>query len=417
MRAITPFLFAAIAACGPSDNTRLDCDDSGKCDTPGGTVQEQCTNSRVNAMDDKRPHFTEAGVRWSCKDVNGVTSNSNTSDDRGQEYCEYFSMLHTNGIPEVIMNEQGPVFCDSTTPCGQGVCDESIFSCVTSKTPDISEPADVLGKNIKGATTTPLDPVLKPGQLEWLSQNPNAKVGECVFTSWHKDITRAVASTETLGGYKLSATTPGATNKLFQMEVQFNSNGAAQQLVQDCLKAGDTKIEDGFMRGCTMCGDASCVPWRKSDPSVCTMAMRIAECGCSVEVGGKKLNLADDKDLQTAEELFVPHDRRGFTLGTWDGMNQLPTGCRYVKMGDPTTVTVGGVSVEDPSADQTIVACDLKGSHISAATAKDPKEACRVTYGDEVVVHVRAPTAEMAKLTCDTTKAGCETAPWDFENL
>ncbi len=95
------------AACSGSTDTRLDCDDTGKCDTPGGTVLEQCTNSRVNAMDEKRPHFTGAGVRWSCKDVNGVTPNSNTSDDRGQEYCEYFTMLHTNGIPEVILDASG----------------------------------------------------------------------------------------------------------------------------------------------------------------------------------------------------------------------------------------------------------------------------------------------------------------------
>jgi hypothetical protein len=40
-----------------------------------------------------------------------------------------------------------------------------------------------------------------------------------------------------------------------------------------------------------------------------------------------------------------------------------------------------------------------------------------VTYGDEVVVHVRAPGPEIAELSCDTTKPSCEGAVWDFENL
>ena len=406
------------AACSGTPDTRLDCDETGKCDTPGGTVKEQCTNSRVNAMDEKRPHFTNAGVRWSCKDVNGVTPNSNTSDDRGQEYCEYFTMLHTNGIPEVIMNAANePTFCDETTPCATGSCDGGIFSCVTATSVNTAEPADVLGKNIRGETITPLDPVLKKGQLEWLSQNPTAKVGECVFTSWHKDITRPIESSEKLGGYSLNATTPGASNKLFQMEVQFNSNGAAKQLVEDCLAPGKAATKDGFMRGCEMCGDKSCVPWRKSDPSVCTMAMRIAECGCSVSVGGRKLDIKKSADLETVRDLFVPEGRRGFTLGTWDGMGQLPSGCRWVKTGDPTRIEGNGWAIDDQNADQTIVACDLKGSHISAATAKDPKEACRIAYGDEVVVHVRAPVAEAATLSCTSTEESCKGAPWEFSHL
>jgi hypothetical protein len=171
------------------------------------------------------------------------------------------------------------------------------------------------------------------------------------------------------------------------------------------------------MRGCTMCGDTSCVPWRKSDPSVCTMAMRVAECGCSIKVGDKTLDLSNPADLATAEDLFVPETRRGFTLGTWDNMGALPTGCRYVRTGDATELQGTGWSANDPNADQTIVACDLKGSHLTTATAKDPKEACRITYGDEVVVHVRAPTPEMATMTCASTEESCQGAPWTFANL
>ena len=401
--------------------------DEGKCDTPKGSHKKVCENSRVSAMDERRPHFTPAGVRWSCRDVNGVTAGSNTNDDRGQEYCEYFTMLHTDGIPEVIMDEQGPVFCDESTPCARGTCNTSIFSCVSATVVDRSAKADILGKNTnqevdQGHAVTPLDPQLTPGQLEWLAQNPSEKIGECVFTSWHEDITRLPASPETIGGHKLTAATPGSSNKLFRMQVSFNSNGAAKALVNECLTQGDPKIEDGFMRGCMFCDEPGCIPWRKSDPSVCTMAMRIAECGCTLEAKDssgafKKLNLTKASDLKKANELFVPSARRGFTLGSWEGMGQLPVGCRYVRMGDSTTLSINGASVMDPHADQVLVTCDLNASHITSATAKDPKEACRQSYGEEVVVHVRAPDPSIARMTCDTTKPQCAGVPWDFANL
>jgi len=410
-----------VAACSSTSDTPGDCAD-GKCDTPGGTVEEQCTNSRVSAMDERRPHFTPQGVRWSCRDVNGVTPDSNTEDDRGQEYCEYFALLHTGGIPEVIVDEQGPVFCDSSTACAQGTCDESIFSCVSATSVDSSEPADVLGKNLGGREVTPLDPAVSAGQLAWLAQNADQKVGECVFTAWHQDIDRAITTGEEIAGYRLDAQTPSATSPLFRMEIDINSNGAAKALVKDCLQAGEDTIDDGFLRGCSMCGTVACVPFRKSDPSVCTMAMRIAECGCEVGLNDgagnfRTLDLTDNSDLELARELFVPESRRGFTLGTWDGMGELPTGCRYVRMGDSRSVTVGDVTVDDAFADQTLVACDLKASHITPATAKDPKEACRQVYGEEVVVHVRAPEPSLATLTCDTSLPSCSGAPWDFDNL
>jgi hypothetical protein len=422
MRTIAPAIMFLVACQSGEPDT--DCSD-GKCDQPGGSVEEQCKNSRVNAMDERRPHFIPTGVRWSCKDVNGVTADSNTSDDRGQEYCEYFSLLHKTGIPEIVLDSAGqPAFCDAGTPCATGTCDESIASCVTGTSVDTSQAATVLGKNIneRSNTVTGLDPQLSAGQLEWLAQNPSQKVGECVFTSWHDDISMAVTSSETLGGYPLTATTPGGDDFLFKMRVSINSNGAAQQLVQDCLTAGDPKIEDGYTRACTFCGGTNCLPFRKSDPSVCTMAMRIAECGCTVSVadgvgGQRTLDLAQANDLALAKEMFVPTGRRGFTLGTWDNLGGLPTGCRYVRTGAPTTFSVGGIQVDDPNADQTIVACDLNASHITSSTAKDPKEACRQTYGDEVVVHVRAPGPALAKLSCDTTKPMCAGAPWDFANL
>ena len=414
-----------LVACGSDAPSRSDCNE-GKCDTPDDlSVKKQCDNSRTSAMDERRPHFTSSGVRWSCRDVNGVTADDDTTDDRGQEYCEYFSLLHTAGIPAVISNADGPVFCDASTPCKTGVCDTTILSCVTAAKVDSSHPAAVLGKNLdEGNTVSALDPKLSAGQVEWLTQNPTQKVGECVFTSWHHDVTRPLTGTATLAGFELGAKAPTTRQPLFRMAQSVNSNGAAQTLVEDCLIPGKKKIADGFDRGCSNCGslNGGCVPFRKSDPSVCTMAMRIAECGCTIDIktttkkGSRRLDLTKPSDLDLAKELFVPESRRGFTLGSWDGIDRLPNGCRYIETGDPKTVSVNGVEVPDAFAPHTLVACDLLASHVSSA-AKDPKEACRQVYGEDVVVHVRAPSPNQATLTCNAKKSHCAGVPWAFANL
>ncbi len=397
-------------------------------------------------MDSARPHFTKAGVRWSCSDVAGVTKDSDTADDRGQEYCEYYSMIHTPGIPALVMNGSDPVSCSASTPCATGSCDDSVGACVTGTTVDQSQPAKVYGKNLDpDQKVTPIDPKLTPGQLEWLSINGDAKVGECMFTSWHGDIDRAPCSgtqCATVGGYRIDAMTPGTkTVELMKMMMQFNTNGAAKRLVMDCVTAAKSAdqtvqaIQDPFMRACTITGTGAGLAFRKSDPSVCLMAMRMVECGCEVQIksgsGYRTLDLtiptdpeAQDAaldvntgtDLAIGLDLFVPEARRGFTLGTWDGIGKLPGGCEYVRTSDPQNIEVGKLPFTDANANQTLVKCELRASHLTGSTT-DPKEACRKAYGDEVVVHVRAPDPSVATLNCKSTALKCQGVPWDYQNL
>ncbi len=424
MRTAIAFVSLLLVSCGGTSDGGEDCV-GGKCDVPHGSTEQKCASARVPAMDQARPHFTPAGVRWSCADVNNVTPNSDTSDDRGQEYCEYFSMLHTKGIPEMLLDNAGqPIACDESTPCATGSCDMSTFSCVSGTKVDLSQPAAVLGKNVAGKQVSPLDPKLTAGQVEWLSNNGDQKVGECVFTSWHADIDRepmVTKSTPLVGGHRITETSPGGSSPLFQMNIGINSNSAARTLIKDCLREGDASIEDGFTRGCMMCGNVPCEPYRKSDPSVCTLSMKIAECGCKINVkestGGefRPLDMTKSGDAAIAMDLFVPNGRRGFTLGTWDGIGKLPQGCQYVRMGDPWSIMVGGIPFNDPNADQTLVVCELKASHLTT-TMKDPKEACRKVYGEEVVIHVRAPDPSIATITCDTSRK-CDLPPWNFPNL
>jgi hypothetical protein len=435
-RTTTALLGCAIlagAGCSTSDGD-ADCDD-GKCDTPGGSVAERCENSRGNALDQARPHFTADAIRWSCRDVSGVTPNSNESDDRGQEYCEYFAVLE-DGIPEVAFTD---VDCFDDLECrdlGHTACHPIEGLCIDAVGDRRGTgPGEILGKNVDTQSrVTPIRPNLSAGQVDWLEfmADPDEVLGACVFTSWHRDQSvsrgwevRSCAdrsSCPEVAGWPLDARIPGSDPfepsdevDLFRMQISINGNSAAQALVRDCLGPGDEDIEDDYDRGCFLCGDVPCEPFRKSDPSVCTAAMKIAECGCEIAVNDGKgayrtLDLSSAADRALAFEALVPKSRRGFTLGSWDGLDRLPRGCRFLHFGDEPAVGVGDMSVPDPFANQQAVACDLTASMFNA---NDPKQACAAAYGEEIVVHVRLPDPEIATVTCNARNAACTSAtPW-----
>ena len=114
---------------------------------------------------------------------------------------------------------------------------------------------------------------------------------------------------------------------------------------------------------------------------------RIAECGC---------DSVDGTDLR---DLLSPWQRRGFPLGTWTGADDLPTGCRYLDIGDDSRV---------------LVACSLTGADLLRGS-DDVKEVCREKYAPNVVVHV---PIDPDALTCDAEFRhpdyghDCEMEPW-----
>jgi hypothetical protein len=318
---------------------------------------------RADAIESGQRAYIPEAIRWSCADVEGV--NTNGSDDRGQEYCEYFAIV---------------------------------------RPPGATGPAEVLGKIVGqnpqtgSPITTGLSIDLTEDQMVALEDQPEAVVGQCVFASWHSDIDMEVSACKSgacpdIMGYRLDAKeefrvkNKKFTVPLFQMQLGVNSNSAAQLLSRDCLKAPDSKIKDDYERGCMMCGalfdQQLCVPWRKSDPTICAGVMRLAECGCGLKGGG-----------DVAEGL-VPTTRRGFPLGTWSGMQELPEErCRFVDPGDGS---------------QTVVSCDILANDL-LNSKNDPKGLCRSKYADNIVVHIPVPGEAVS---CKPPAgAECSETPW-----
>jgi hypothetical protein len=408
-----------LGACSTTDGGDGSLCEGGKCDDPGQAADRQCEKDcegkeascvqecrdaaalghcaarRSDALESAQKAFTRDAIRWACSDVEGV--NTNFNDDRGQEYCEYYAVVQPP--PE---SEGG----------------------------ELPRALD-LGRNREGRPATEPGMQLVDDQIFALEDNPDAVVGQCVFTTWHADVDvrYPVCNGSDVTCPKLSfaegANLPPwqadpefkdvrLTSEYMQMKVGFNSNGAAADLVEKCLSeppAGDPAnaddpLHDDFTRGCWKAYELFRTEWRRSDTAVCASGIRLAECGCGVDTDGD--GTADITDPIEVSRAVVPRqpgtdgslELRGFHLGTWSGADALPAGCRYIETGDA-------------GAARTLVTCDLTASDVLASQS-DVKQKCREKYGDNVVVHVPVP-AEAIVCTPPADgqyAADCSSMPW-----
>lgn len=321
-----------------------------KCDIPDEPQELSCNKRRSDSFNPNRVAFTSDVLRWSCTDVEEVTLS-----DRGQEYCEYFSVVN---LP--------PEFEGGETP----------------------EPA-LLGLNMGtdssyGSTPTSLD--LTSNQLLELEADPEAIVGECVFTSWNSDVDTQLDCEDGDDCLELPADT-------FQMRFGVNSREAAELLIDDCTRLlppqGDESdpedpLHDDFFRGCMLNAEINDTQWRKSDSIICSASARLADCGCSVDDG------------TPFDKALVPQQTRGFVLGGWEAIDTLPSGCRYLDDGD-----------------NTVVACGITATEV-INNSYEVKELCRQKYADDVVVHVSVPP-EAVSCSPDLSQPytdSCSEEPW-----
>ena len=395
--------FACQSGDGPADTCV-----GAKCDDPGSSADRECQEKcggdsacfetcreeaalahcearRDDAINSSQRAFVKEAIRWACSDVEGV--NTNGGDDRGQEYCEYFAVV------------QPP-------PAAEGGA--------------LPEP-EVVGRNGSFGLE------LTEDQIFALEDEPSAVVGQCLFTSWHQDVFQELPGCESgkcpelaiAEGSPLPSWATGTslgyelTGANARMQISINSNGAAVDLLEKCIADPPAVTDendprnDHYIRGCMKTFDLFKTEWRRSDPTICTAALRLGECGCGVDTDAD--GVADITDVNEIARGLVPRQPqkidgqdvvtlRGFRLGTWGDANGLPGGCRYVEDGEDT---------------RTLVACDLTAADLLASAA-DPKDRCREKYGDNVVVHIPVP-AEAIVCTPDPEGQFTDTCgdnPW-----
>ncbi|MEM6997022.1 MAG: hypothetical protein AAF721_41345 [Myxococcota bacterium] len=448
-----------------------------KCDVPVGD-DEACLARQSEVLVSSQRGFTNDDIRWACADVEGV--NTQGKDDRGQEYCEYFAVIEAPAVDEdgeptgettVGVDLARNVSCgapDGGILRDQEAC-QAIAGCEWSDefTACVAPFVNVEGDPAISGTTRPAvcregeegitcGMTLTEGQDFWLEDNPTEVVGSCVFTTWHSDV-RGPLDACPGGECPEDAAIHGIpmTQTYLQMKGSINSNRAAADLVAECFalpelheaspdkgyirtpdwSGGDDPLQEPFFRGCVGSNALFGTGWRRSDPSVCAVANRLRECGCTAEgLDGLIEQYKEDNpivalgtsnprefegpfvDLPPGAQAAIvlgdvllppqPRDgdegdvtKRGFELATWDDREGLPAGCRYAKGEDRL---------------RSVVVCDITSTDLRGHLS-DPKEFCRSTYGNQVVVHVPVPSAALSCTPPDTDEGGtCSDAPWNI---
>lgn len=351
---------SGLSACGSDEGLPQNCEQDFKCDIPDDPADRSCALRREDAFNPNQFAFTQDYLRWSCADVAGVTQ-----ADRGQEYCEYFAMV---ALPPVEAGEDAP------------------------------ETA-ILGRNLgptyeSGTTEERLE--LSFHQINELESRDDEVVGQCIFSTWNSDIAAPLAACSDENCSELLGVP--MSREIFSMKFEVNSAEAARILVEDCLvepPAGDLEnprdpLHNDFFRACMLNEEINGTAFRKSDTTVCAAVTRLAECGCSY----------DSLDGESLAEFISPDSRRGFPLGGWSAVDELPAGCEYVDEGEGS---------------QTLVQCQLTGADVVAG-AFDLKGSCMQKYGDKVVVHVPMPAAPRVSCSPEQSEspyaATCTELPW-----
>ncbi len=358
--------------------------------------------------------FVPDALRWAAADVGPSTRadhqgvNTVGNDERGQEYVEYYAVIS----PKLVSEELGaaPIALGQLEAGGRSTTDNALPEDVARALEDAED----------GSTT----------------------VGACVFHSWHADIKKALPACKKNKCLEAAPTAGTDSNfpfseyavplKLdptnFRMKVSFNSNRAAADLVEQCFRGTNTNgdpiipefkangnTEEPFFRGCMGAANLFGTEWRRSDPSVCTAANRLRECGCSIP--GVTDGLSLGKAAKAVGDAVVPPEGktgsyRGFLLGTWSDSDpkelsstplkerlSAPAGCRYVNIGEDS---------------KTVMACRLTVDDF-LEDVDDPKETCREKYGMDVVVHVPIPGGALACSPDESdANASCGEMPWNI---
>lgn len=434
---ILAFLCAGLACTSKPPTPDLGSCDDGKCDTPGSAAdrecEEECGNDddcffacreqlafdtcetrRGEAMAEQRHAFQREFIRWPCGDAKGVNA-SEDRDDRGQDYCEYYAVVQLPRPTE----------------------DASL--------PDIQDVGRLLNRN---GDATPTGISLTSHQKSVLkeSENQDAVIGQCVFTSWFDDTPGPLPSCQQGDCPSLRIPSGKRPNYLrfnslrfplltsfFRMKHEVNGIFAAVDLIDACttpVEAFDPSdpsdpLNDPYIRGCVNVFDNFQTEARRSDPAICASIGRLAECGCGIDTDGNPSTLEILPEDMAPPEVFIDEDGneterqfkalsrhliprptedkvalRGFPLGTWDNSDGPPPGCRYMETGD------------EPES-RVIVSCDLTAEQV-LDNKSDLKAACSKIYGDDVVVHV---PLDIENIHCfipedGTYAATCGPTPW-----
>jgi hypothetical protein len=369
----------------------------------------------------------DGDIRWNCADVPGVTSVDLAKCDAARKAVKDFKASLSGKKPTDADKEKlDGLVDDQRRQCqgfGQEYCEYHAVA--------------------NGKTVTSL-------------AQANGTPIACVFTSVFQDaepnddLAAAMADTKNLG--------VKATKEIVQMQVGFNSNGAATALIRDCRSQSNPDLEiadpdSGEMRARTAAEKAATKKALVDEPRQAACWLASADASkkdkltklCKgkdlsidanwkpVEALGVKVAEAGDADYETQRDLAaclgsrraggvtwrnsdnmicgrtmraveecncdfspIPDAFNGFILAGWTN-DQLPTGCRYAKVGNSDFQNIAICQVAQSEID------DLDGT----PTANDLQGFCHDRFSKDIVMKAPVRAALEKKGSCSSAPGFC----------
>jgi hypothetical protein len=328
-------------------------------------------------------------IRWNCGDTPGVTPEPelDSRDGYGQEYCEY------HGV------SGGRITAD-----GEGLRDDAKISCVFTSLFVDATPSAVGRATEALAQPDNLGVQPEPGvvqmQVEFNSRKAATELIRDCSTEGQgrrsEQAERAVACWQAVqrasGEDKrrlekacckpVAGASPARCSKT---EIDDDDWDKARSLGARILKRGESGVD--AQRDLIDCvrGRRFGVPWRNSDPTICSRTLRAAsECDCRYN------------DLPSALD--------GFEFTGWTS-DSLPAGCRYAKSldasGTPTSlrnIVICELTQQDKD-DLATGAYDLNGRH-------NLQKLCHDRFAKEIVLRAPIRAVEAAG-TCRASTPFC----------
>ncbi|MBL8739717.1 MAG: hypothetical protein JNK04_01450 [Myxococcales bacterium] len=318
----------------------------------------------------RQQELADGVVRWQCGDRPGVDG----ADDRGQEYCEYFAVSNGKRVDNFAdADPSKPLSCFFTSvymDVAPGTTRDAALAKELAKKENLNAKVDkglvrMKGKfNSRGAATT-----LVVDSINVEKNKNDERQAACFLASIDpKNKANAEKLKEACNGVDLSVSS--AWSKAGKLGAKIPTSSASNyEVYKDtvaCMSVG--RLESGG------------VDWRMSDPHITQVVVRANdECGCTYSA--------------------LPDALEGFLQGTWSSKDQLPAGCRRVKV--------------DGADYQQMTICDIPASErsdleTSLDYAENLQAYCNDRFGKDIVLTAPLRAVENKGSCSKKTTAFCK---------
>jgi hypothetical protein len=363
---LSTVIVAASGCSAPSNEQLGDAEGAATPSSPSGNYALADTCSRLFKRHEVVHDLDlQAGtIRWGCGDVPGVTD-----PDLGQEYCEYKAVQNGQIVatPSQIVSGGGKVSCVFT-----GVFKDNSSDLTSKLQAAMADPANLGAAAQQSNIVTMAEGFNTRGAATQLVHDCTVSAGTS-STQVTRQRTAACYLAAQAGGASAAQLTTLCKGNLSDSNT-WSQVAALGVTVKTAGQAGYEPQQD--IASCMQVSQAG-VPWRNSDPMICSRTERATnECSCRFNA--------------------VPQDLEGFTFTGWVD-DHIPSTCRLAKV--------------DGNDYNQVVICDVPDSQLgdlslNPAWNRSLQNFCHDQFGKDLVLKLPLRALQQTG-TCQTSAAFC----------